>query len=120
VDQEVKRILDEAHGRAREVLEANRGLLQAIAEALLARETLDRKEVQALTRGETLPPLEGLPAPEPPDPLPRSQGGDGEGGGEGGDGGRGPGASLEGGDPVESGERSSASEAPSRVAGVDR
>jgi cell division protease FtsH len=79
VDLEVKRILDEAHGRAREVLEKNRVLLDSIATALLERETLDRKEVEALARGETLPPLEGLPEPHPATPLPRSRGG---GGGE--------------------------------------
>jgi cell division protease FtsH len=45
VDQEVKRILDEAHARAREVLEAERDLLTRIAEALLQVETLDRDDV---------------------------------------------------------------------------
>jgi cell division protease FtsH len=56
VDQEVKRILDEAHERAHEVLGESRELLEAIAEALLERETLDREEVEALERGEALPP----------------------------------------------------------------
>jgi cell division protease FtsH len=63
VDQEVKRILDEAHERAREVLEANKALLESFAQALLERETLDRKAIQTLERGEQLPPLE-LPEPE--------------------------------------------------------
>jgi cell division protease FtsH len=62
VDQEVKRILDEAHERAREVLEKNEDLLERIAAALLERETLDRDQIEALERGEPLPPL---PAPEP-------------------------------------------------------
>ena len=61
VDQEVKRFLDEAHDRARTVLEDNRDLLESIAAALLERETLDRDEVQALAHGEPLPPLDGLP-----------------------------------------------------------
>ena len=63
VDQEIKRILDEAHVRAREVLEENRDLLETFAQALLERETLDREAIQALERGEELPPLE-VPEPE--------------------------------------------------------
>ena len=66
VDQEVKRIIDEAHDKAREVIEANRDLLEAIAQALLERETLDRDEIQMLARGETLPPM---PEPEIENPA---------------------------------------------------
>jgi cell division protease FtsH len=62
VDQEVKRILDDAHARAREVLEAERDLLTRIAEALLQVETLDRDDVSALARGNPIPPREDLPA----------------------------------------------------------
>jgi cell division protease FtsH len=58
VDQEVKRILDGAHQRAREVLEREEELLESIAQALLERETLDRNEVDRLARGESLPPME--------------------------------------------------------------
>jgi cell division protease FtsH len=58
VDQEVKRILDEAHDRARAVLEEHNDLLEAIAEALLERETLDREEIDLLAAGEELPPLD--------------------------------------------------------------
>ncbi|MEX2295713.1 MAG: ATP-dependent zinc metalloprotease FtsH [Gemmatimonadota bacterium] len=57
VDQEVKRTLDEAHDRARRVLEGERDLLEAIAQALLERETLNREDVELLARGKTLPPL---------------------------------------------------------------
>ena len=87
VDQEVKRILDEAHDRARKVLEDNRDLLERIAQALLERETLDRDQIEALDRGEPLRPLPDMPpaaagdladrgahAPAPPLALP---GGDG-------------------------------------------
>jgi len=65
VDQEVKRILDEAHDMARTVLEANRDFLERIAQALLERETLDRDQVETLERGE---PLRPLPEPVPPSP----------------------------------------------------
>jgi len=63
VDEEVKRILDEAHERAREVLDTERDLLEAIAQALLERETLDRGQVELLARGEKLPPIDEVEAP---------------------------------------------------------
>ena len=64
VDQEVKGFLDEAHDRARTVIEQHRELLERIAQALLDRETLDREEIELIGRGEELPPLETV-APEP-------------------------------------------------------
>ena len=60
VDQEVKRKLDEAHEKAREVLENNKDLLESIAQALLDRETLDRTELEILESEGTLPPLPNL------------------------------------------------------------
>jgi cell division protease FtsH len=58
VDEEVKRMLDEAHDRARGVLEENRTLLDRIALALLERETLDREEIELLSEDKELPPIE--------------------------------------------------------------
>ena len=55
VDDEVKRFLDEAYQQAVDTLTQNRDLLQAIAEALLDRETLDREEITALAEGRPLP-----------------------------------------------------------------
>jgi cell division protease FtsH len=55
VDKEVKRLLDEAYGSAMQVLEANKPLLEEIAEALLERETLDREDIDLLASGEPLP-----------------------------------------------------------------
>jgi len=68
VDQEVKRILDEAHDKARQVLEGNADLLERIALALLERETLDRVQIEALERGDPLPPPAVPPAPAPKTP----------------------------------------------------
>ncbi len=74
VDQEVKRILDEAHERARRVLEGDPNLIEAIAQALLERETLGRKEVDLLARGESLPPLDQRRAEiEAEEPKPQSE-----------------------------------------------
>ena len=82
VDQEVKRILDDAHDRARVVLEQHEDLLEAIAQALLERETLDREQIELLASGDPLPPLpepeveepstgaeDRPPSPAPPPPL---------------------------------------------------
>ena len=55
VDDEVKRIIDEAYTRARSCLATNRVLLEKIAEALLERETLDREDVDLLAAGLPLP-----------------------------------------------------------------
>jgi cell division protease FtsH len=67
VDTEIKRILDEAHDRARVILEEERDLLERIAQALLERETLDREEIQLLSEGKPLPPMETLEIPGVPD-----------------------------------------------------
>ncbi len=61
VDQEVKRILDEAYVRARAKLQENRALLERISEALLERETLDREEVDLLAAGRPLPEFKPRP-----------------------------------------------------------
>ena len=77
VDAEVKRILDESYVRARQALDANRELLEKIAEALLERETLDRDEVVLLATGKPLPEFKSdkpakLPANPPTIPPDRS------------------------------------------------
>jgi len=89
VDQEVKRILDEAHATAHDVLTEHSDLMESIAQTLLDRETIGRAEITALDRGEPLPPLpesnnvpEQLetptPTPPPADPAPRPFGLGGE------------------------------------------
>jgi cell division protease FtsH len=56
VDEEVKRIIDTAYRCAREILERKRPILDALAAALLERETLEREEVMAVAAGQALPP----------------------------------------------------------------
>ena len=65
VDKEVRRILDEAYETARGVINGERDLLDAIAEALLERETLDRDEIELLAAGESLPPVQPASDEEP-------------------------------------------------------
>jgi cell division protease FtsH len=67
VDTEVKRILDEAHEAARELLTKEEDLLERIAQALLERETLDRGEILLLEEGKELPPMSKLVIPGTPD-----------------------------------------------------
>jgi len=54
IDDEVHRIITECHDEAHRLLELNRGALDKLAEALLARETLDEADIIAVT---------GLPTP---------------------------------------------------------
>jgi cell division protease FtsH len=57
VDQEMKRVLDEAEERARAIVQEHKDLLERIAQALLERETLDAVDIAFLEAGEELPPL---------------------------------------------------------------
>ncbi len=57
VDQEIKRVLDEAEERARSIVAEHKDLLERIAQGLLERETLDSADIALLDVGEELPPL---------------------------------------------------------------
>jgi cell division protease FtsH len=57
IDQETKRITDECYQLAEDTLRRERGRLEALATALLERESLDEEEIRAVT---------GLPAPPRP------------------------------------------------------
>jgi cell division protease FtsH len=85
IDDEVKRIIDEAHHTARELINANRDKLELIARSLLEYETLDGIQVEEIVRtGKFTPPPTpppqvdpmlgapaGTPLPEtPPKPVP--------------------------------------------------
>jgi cell division protease FtsH len=74
VDDEVKRLVDEAYARATTILMENRELLDRIAAALLDRETIDREDLDNLVKNlplppRSLPPVDSAPAsPTPPKP----------------------------------------------------
>jgi cell division protease FtsH len=69
IDQEVRRLIEDAELTARTILTEKRHELEAIALALLEHETLSGDEIRALLRGEPInrPPLDDTP--------PRSEGG---------------------------------------------
>lgn len=58
VDSEVKRIVEEAHSRCRNLLEENLEALHRIAKALLDRETITGEDLNLLMENKELPPLD--------------------------------------------------------------
>jgi cell division protease FtsH len=65
VDSEVLRIIGECHEEARRLLTEHRKELDALAGALLERETLDEDEILEVTGLPPAPPLENRKAPIP-------------------------------------------------------
>jgi cell division protease FtsH len=63
VDEEVGRIIGECHAEALELLGRHRRALDALAEALLQRETLDERDILEVTGLPPAPPLETHPRP---------------------------------------------------------
>jgi cell division protease FtsH len=58
IDAEVHRIISESHAEARRLLETHRAALDALATELLARETLDEREILAVTGLSRIPSSE--------------------------------------------------------------
>jgi cell division protease FtsH len=69
IDREVRTLVEGANERAKTILTDNRGKLDALASALLEREILDAHEIDAVLRGEGLPPLNNRPTPPPDAPA---------------------------------------------------
>lgn len=51
IDNEVKRLIDEAYGKAKEILTEKRDLLEKVARTLLEKESLDGAELRAIIEG---------------------------------------------------------------------
>ena len=70
IDEEVRAIIDDCYGTAKKILEKNRKKLDAMAEALLEYETIDRKQIDDIMAGRKPHPPEGwddkddLPTPD--------------------------------------------------------
>ena len=56
IDREIDRIIGEASTLATKILTENKDLLEKLTQALITRETLDTDDLEALFRGEILPP----------------------------------------------------------------
>jgi cell division protease FtsH len=64
IDAEIRRFIDEAYAKARDIITKNREKLEAIAESLLKYETITGEEVQMLLRGEKIDELKEREAAE--------------------------------------------------------
>lgn len=51
IDREIKKLIEEAYKKARELIETNRDKLELIAKALLKYETLDAEDVKLILAG---------------------------------------------------------------------
>lgn len=58
IDLEIRRTIDQCYQRAQEILTENRDKLDALAGALLEKETLDANEITALVEGKSLEEIE--------------------------------------------------------------
>ena len=71
IDLEIRRIVESAHGQARDILAQHREALSRISEILLKRETIEREQFEALLNGGSEEAVFGSEAPPPPQlPLP--------------------------------------------------
>jgi len=68
VDEEIRRIVDTAYVKARDILATHHDDLEKLAQGLLEYETLSGDEIRALLRGET------IDREEPPEPTPTQRG----------------------------------------------
>ena len=65
IDAEVRRLIDEAHSEAADILTENRKTLDKLAAALVEKETLDTPEVMAVLGPVGKRPSKNGPAPAP-------------------------------------------------------
>ena len=68
IDDEIRRIVEGAHQRAKDLLTEHRTSLGTISEILVKRETIEKEEFQALLAGKTEEEVFGSQAPPPPGP----------------------------------------------------
>ena len=79
IDDEIRRMVEEAHQAARGILEEHRERLDRTSDILLRRETIEREQFVELLEGKSEnevfgPDERALPAPPPPPRRPRSAG----------------------------------------------
>ena len=63
IDTEVRRIIDDAHNRAKEVITEHKDDVILIAETLLERETITAEEIEGLLKNRSLPKAEEIETP---------------------------------------------------------
>jgi cell division protease FtsH len=74
IDDEIRRVIEEAHDRARKVLTEHMEELHKISELLIERETIDKDQFERLLAGEAVETVFTEPEPEPePERKPRTE-----------------------------------------------
>ncbi len=73
IDDEIRRIVENAHVQAREILTQYRQDLEKLSDILIKRETIEKEQFEALLSGQTEEEVFGAEAPPPPEvPIPPS------------------------------------------------
>jgi cell division protease FtsH len=67
IDDEIRRVIEEAHDRARKVLQEHMNELHQISELLIERETIDKDQFERLLAGESVETV--FPEPVPDEPV---------------------------------------------------
>jgi cell division protease FtsH len=71
IDDEIRRIVEAAHLRAKDILTSYREALGKLSEILIKRETIEKEQFEALLEGRTEEEVFGAEAPPPPEvPIP--------------------------------------------------
>jgi cell division protease FtsH len=70
IDDEIRRIVEAAHQRAKDLLTEYRGELGTISEILVKRETIEKEEFEGLLAGKTEEEVFGSETPPPGSPIP--------------------------------------------------
>jgi cell division protease FtsH len=67
IDDEIRRVIENAHVQAKQILTEKRDSLQKLSEILIKRETIEKEQFEALLEGRTEEDVFGSEAPAPPD-----------------------------------------------------
>src|SRR6516165_10858840 len=79
IDDEIRRIVESAHVRAKDLLNTHRASLEKLSEILIKRETIEKEQFEALLDGSSEAEVFGIEAPPPPEvPIPGLAGGTAE------------------------------------------
>jgi cell division protease FtsH len=73
IDDEIRRIVEEAHQTAKEVLTSQKDNLERLSHVLVERETIEREEFEALLAGKSTEEVFGPPVPPEAEPEPQPE-----------------------------------------------
>jgi len=77
IDDEIRRIVEQAHVQAKDILGSHRDALSKLSEILVKRETIEKEQFESLLAGGTEEEVFGAEAPPPPEvPIPGTPAGE--------------------------------------------